>query len=208
MALSRKLFINWHTRSRQRSDVSGAPDVVDTLEFAKYENVPLTIVLVEPDPDTPGPNNFVRVDITDLSLKVVINDTTDDGTPLVEQTTWTKNTADSTFTGYLNLNTAAMNSYVGSTDRTVYFEVETTDSAGARVKVLTEDDCSVIVGVAQTTTTAPDAAKIYLSMDEMIGLFARRVMGPGESIRFVDANGVAVRTIGVNADGTPQDDQG
>lgn len=204
MALSRKLFVNWHTRKRQRSDVSGGPDVVSRLGFAKYENAPLEIVLIEPDPNTPGPNNFIRVDITDLSLKVVINDSLDDATPLVQQTTWTKNTGDSTFTGYLDLNTGTMNTYMGSADKTPYFEIEITDSGGGRVKVLTEP-CDVIVGVAQVTTTSPDPSQVYYTAAEIEGMFMRRILGPGETLTLQNNVG-GQRILGLRDDGTPQDD--
>lgn len=202
MSLARKLFINWHTRKRQRTDQATAGDVVDTLRFLKYESVPFEICIIEPDPEG-GPNDFLRVDVTDLSLKVAINDTLDDAAPLAEQTSWAKNTANNTFTGNLNLNTGAMNSYITG-DKTPYFEAEVSDSTGARFKVISEV-CSVGIGVLQTTTTSPDPAKVYLELDVAKGLFLPRELGDGETITF--KNGIYRRVIGENPDGSPQDDQ-
>lgn len=201
MVFARKLFINWHTKSRQRSDTLGGPDVVDRLKFAKYENAPLYIVIVEPKPE----GGFQRVDVTGLSLAVRIHASLDSATPHVEQTSWSKVDANTAFSGNLNLATAAMNSYVGSSDKTPYFEVQITDGTGALVKALFET-CNVVVGVGQIATVAPDALVRYPTFDEMLGICATRVMKTGESITWIDENGVNRRTIGVRTDGTPQDD--
>lgn len=179
--------------------------MVNRLTFAKYDTVPFEIVLVEPQTEFTGQNQFAIVDITDISLTARINDTVDDATPLVEQGTWTKNTAAGTFSGNLVLNTAGMNSYVGSTDKTPYFEVEVLDVAGARVKVLTEV-CNVIVGVGQPTTTAPDPLKEYYTKDEQYGLFLPRRSGPGETWTSLSPDGTHERVLGMRDDGTPQDD--
>lgn len=203
MSLARKLFINWHTRKRQRSDESMSGDVVDTLSFLQYENIPFEVVIVEPDPDG-GVNDFNRVDITDLSMKMAVNDTYDDATPLAEQASWTKSTANNTFTGALNLNTGSMNTFIGSNNsQNAIFEVEILDSTGARSKIITET-CLVKRGVLQTTTTSPDPAKVFLELDQAKGLFLPRVLGDQETITF--RNGVYRRVIGVNADGSGLDD--
>lgn len=205
MAFARKLFVNWHTRSRQRSDLSSNPDPVETLGFLKYEQVPFEVVIVEPNPSG-GLHSYQRVDITDLSLKMAINDTLDDATPLAEQTSWTKDTSTNTFSGILSLNTVAMNTYIDG-DKTPYFELEITDSNGARFKILSES-CNVAKGVLQTTTTSPDPAKLYLTYEEILGIFAPRVMGPGETITWRSPDGTIHRIFGVRDDGSPQDDSG
>src|SRR5688572_4497776 len=98
MALGRKLFVNWHTKRRQKSDTAATGDGQDRIIFHKYETVPLEIVIVEPRPSG-STNQFDRIDITDLTLRVAINETADTATPKAEQTTWTKNTSTNTFSG-------------------------------------------------------------------------------------------------------------
>ena len=205
MSLTRKLFINWHTRRRQRSVTDGGLDVVNRLTFAKYETAPFEIVILEPQTEFTGQNQFRRVDITDVSLRMMINDSLDDATPLVEQSTWTKNTSNQTFSGNLPLNTAGMNLYMGSADKTPYFEIEITDTNGARVKVLTEI-CNVIVGIGQVASTSPDPLKEYYTKDEVLGLFMPRRGGAGETITLISPDGTHERVLGMRDDGTPQDD--
>lgn len=203
MSFSRKLFINWHTKKRQKSDISSSPDVVDALWFYRYEVVPFEVVIVEPDA-AGSINTFTRVDITDLSMTMAISDTLNDSTPLVVQSSWTKNTANNTFTGNLDCNTGLMNTFIGSNaSQNAYFEIEILDSTGARSKIITEV-CLVKLGVLTTTTTSPDPSKTYLELDQAKGLFLGRVLGDGETITF--KNGIYRRVIGVNPDGSSQDD--
>lgn len=203
MSFSRKLFINWHTKKRQKSDISSSPDIVDTLSFMRYETVPFEVVIVEPDP-AGTINSFKRVDITDLSMTMAVNDTLNDSTPLAAQSSWAKDTTNNTFSGNLDCNTGLMNTFIGSTaSQNAYFEIEVLDSTGARSKIITEV-CLVKLGVLTTTTTSPDPTKVYPTLDEALGLFLTRILGDQETITF--KNGVYRRTLGVNADGSSQDD--
>jgi hypothetical protein len=204
MALARKLFVNWHTRRRQASDVSGALDPVQTLKFFKYEQIPLEVVIVEPKTD--NPLRYQRVDITPLSLKVLIHPTLDTAAAHVELSgvSVTKDESRNVFLGTLNLNTSAMNTYVASADKTPYFQVLLYD--GTNWVPILQEVCDVVVGLAQQTTTAPDAARRYLTFEEAIGLFVPRVLSPGETITWRSPDGVNYRIFGVRDDGTPQDD--
>ncbi len=203
MALARKLFVNWHTRRRQKNDLSVTLDPVEELGFLKYEQYPFEVVIVEPDSTDGGINAFQRVDITDLTLKMAINDTLDDATPLAEQVTWTKDTSRMVFSGTLNLNTAAMNSYI-TANKSPYFELEITDGTN-RVKVL-QEACNVALALLPVATTSPDPSRVYLDYNETFGIFVPRVMGNGESISIPSPNGAYRRIIGCNDDGTARDD--
>ncbi len=202
MALARKLFVNWHTRRRQKNDLSASLDTVSRMGFLKGEIYPFEVVIVEPNP-AGGVNSFQRVDITNLSLNMMINDSLFTATPKAQQTSWSKDTSRNVFSGSLSLNTAAMNTYIDGT-KTAYFELEIVDGTN-RVKVLSEE-CDLALGVGQVTTSSPDPAREYYTKDEMVGVFVQRVMGPGETITWRDANGVTYRIFGVRTDGTPQDD--
>lgn len=196
MSFTRKLFVNWLTKKR-------IGDGIDRMAFLKYEVIPFEIVFLEPQFQGKA-NEYNRVDITDISLKVAINDTLDDASPLAEQTSWTKNTANMTFSGNLSLNTAGMNSYIDGA-KTPYFEIEITDTTGARVKTLSEL-CAVSQGVLQTTTVSPDPLQTYITLDQAKGLFVPRILAVGETITWQDITGTSRRTIGVNPDFSPQDD--
>jgi hypothetical protein len=205
VALARKLFVNWHTRRRQKNDLSASLDPVETLGFLKYEQYPFEVVIVEPDSTSGGLNAFTRVPIADLTLKMAINDTLDDATPLAETSggSWTKDTSRNVFIGTLSLNTAAMSSYI-TADKTPYFELEITDGTN-RVKIL-QEDCAVALSLMPVTTTSPDPSRTYLDYNETLGIFVPRVMAAGESIVIPSPNGLHRRIIGCNDDGTARDD--
>jgi hypothetical protein len=200
--LARKLFVNWHKRRRQRSDISAADDSVQRMGFLKHEQYPFEVVIVEPNPSG-GQNSFVRVDITDLSLKMAINETLGSATPKAEQTSWVKDTSRNVFSGTLDLNTSAMNTYIDG-DKSPYFELEIYDGTN-RVKIL-QETCDVAQSLMPVTTTSPDPARVYLTFDEQKGIFVPRVMGAGETISITSPNGSYRRIIGCNDDGTARDD--
>lgn len=173
------------------------------MTFFKYEQIPFEVVIVAPNPPA-GLNGFSRVNITNLGLKIAINDSLDDATPLAEQASWTKDTNTNIFSGTLNLNTAAMTSYVGSSDKTPFFFVLIYD--GTNWVPILQETCNVLVGTLQQTTTSPDPSRVYLDFDESMGVFVPRVMGAGESIIIPSPNGQYRRIIGCNDDGTARDD--
>lgn len=193
MANTRKLWVNWVDKTLQYSDTLGT--VVALPAFQKYETVPLQIVIVEPDPDSYG--EFNRVDVSDMTLAVRINDTLDDASPLVEQTSWTKDTDQNCFTGNLVLNTAAFNTYIGSSDSlTAYFEIEAIE-ATARSKIY-RAVVNLKQGVGTVTTTSPDPAQEYFTKEQQIGLFLQARLPPGVQITLVSEDSSATRTIGVS----------
>lgn len=201
--LSRKLFVNWWTKKLQLSDESATP--VDPPIFQKYETVPLQVVIVEPCSPW-GPNNFVRVDITGISLTVAINDTLDDATPLASQSTFTKVTATNTFTGELSLNTAGMNSYIGSnSEKAAYLEIECIEGASARPKIYT-NAITLRGSLLQVATTSPDTNQEYLTRQQMEGIFVPFRLKPGQTISIPSAGSVYERILGANDDGSEQDD--
>jgi hypothetical protein len=134
---------------------------------------------------------------------MAINDTLEDSTPLAEQTSWSKNTSTNVFSGTLNLNTSAMNTYISAT-KAPYFELEVSDGTN-RVKIL-QEVCAVAQSLLPVTTTSPDPSRVYLDYNENMGIFVPRVMGNGESITIPSPNGAYQRILGCNDDGTRRDD--
>jgi hypothetical protein len=195
--LARKLFVNWHNKTLQLSDASATP--VDPPIFQKYETVPLCVAIVQPC-DPWGPNNFERLDVTNISLKVAINDTLDDATPLAEQATFTKNTNDNTFEGNLILNTAGFNTWIGSSaTKEAYLEIEATEGVAPRTKIYSKA-ITVKGSVLQPTTTSPDPTREYYTKGEMDGLFVQFRLQPGQTISIPNPANTHERVLGCTDD--------
>lgn len=201
--LTRKLFVNVHTKTLQVSDESSTP--VDPPVMQKYETIPLCIVLVEPCSPW-GPNNFQRVDITGISLTAALNNTLDDSTPLASNTTWTKNTTLNTFEGELSLNTAGMNAHIGSGETaSAIFELDCTEGATARTKIYTRS-VTLKGSVLPPVSTPPDQLAEYLTRQQADGLYARMHLGAGQTMTFVSPDGTIQLVLGVRDDSTFQTD--
>ena len=119
---TRKLFVNLANKTLQVSDRNGSAFTLPA--FNKYEVIPFDVVLVEPDPDLPSLQAFRRVDISNLSLSIALNDTYDDASPLCYQNTFSKNEDTNVFSGSLSLATAALNSWLNANTKSAYFEIE------------------------------------------------------------------------------------
>ena len=197
----RKVFVNWTTKLLQAGEQDSSP--VTLPEFNKYESVPFHVVIVEPDPVIP--NKFNRVDISNLTLKASLNDTLDDAAPLAEQSTWTKDTNENTFSGEFDLNTSNLNTLVGSnTSIQAYFQFTAVDSAGGR-RVLYQETVTVTNSVIQPTTTSPDPVVTYYTAAETDGLFLKAVNGAGVQLTMISPSGNYQRIWGVDDAGQPID---
>lgn len=199
---NRRIFVNWFSKKLQISDRKSGEFVLPV--FNKYETIPLEVVIVEPDTANTGIDRFARVDISNLSLSVSINDTFDDSSPLAQQTSWTKDEDNNIFTGELALNTAALNTYIGSSDsKTAYLEIEIQEGT-ARSKVFTG---TVILQNAVTTvsTTAPTPLDEYYTKAQTTAQFVQKVLPAGEQITLTSPSGTYQRIIGVDDGGAAID---
>ena len=190
----RRLFVNWYTKLLQVSDRSGAPIALPA--FNKYETIAFEIVIVQPDLSAVGLDKWSRVDISNLSLSVAINDTLDDAAPLAQQTVWSKDETENVFSAELALNTAPFNAWFGSsTDpKSAYFEIEFQEGT-QRSKIYV---APVIVAnaVTQPTTTAPTPIDEYLTKAQTDQQFIKKVMGAGETITLTTPDGLNQRVLG------------
>lgn len=125
-------------------------------------------------------------------------------TPLALQNSFTWNASDSTFSGSLELNTAAIDSHIGTAASAVaYFEVNLT-LAGNRTTVL-QEAITLRAVVDEATTTAPTPTESYFTNNESLALFVKKVGNAGEVIVLKSPNGVYGREIGVADDGSAID---
>lgn len=202
MTATRKLFVHQTKKVLQFSDENGG--VVTLPAFNKYEQVPFEIVIVEDDTSAVGPPGFARLDVSNLSLSVALNDTLDDATPLAYQPTFTKDEEHNTFTGSLNLNTAALNAWLGSSDsKTAYFEIEYQESSTV-VKIysvaVTVKNSVIIVGA-----TVPSPVDEYYTKAQADQQFVRPVGPAGQQITITSPGNVYQRILGVTDEGLPID---
>lgn len=199
---TRKLFVNVQTKSLQISDRDGG--VFALAPFNKYETVPLEIVLVESDLTSRGLPKFTRLDVSPLSISVAINQTFDSAAPLAYQPTFAKDEELNMFSAELALNTAALNTYLGSnTSMPAYFEVEIQEGT-ARSKIYT----AVITlqnAVTQISSVAPTPVDEYLTKSQQVAQFFPRVGEASGQLTFTSPGSVYQRIIGVADDGSPID---
>ena len=149
------------------------------------------------------PKTVTGVDPT--GLRVSLNDTLDDASPLVQQTTWTADSGTNTFTGTLDLNTAGMNSYVGSASSvSAYLQIEFSQSGGGWTPVY-QQSITVKNSVTQPTSTSPDPVQTYRTADESDGLYDTPIMRQGVFKVIISSNGQWQRVLGVDDNGTAVD---
>ena len=199
---ARRIFVNWFRKQLQVSDRNGGPVVLPN--FIKYETIPFEVVIVQPDVSVVGLDRYSRVDISNLSLSMAINDTYDDATPLVYQPTWTKNENENIFSAELALNTAALNSYLGSSDtKAAFLEIEVQEGT-ARSKIYIAS-VTLQNAVTQVTSTTPTPVDEYLTKSQQTAQFAQKVMPAGEQFTITSPSGAYVRIFGVTDGGTAID---
>jgi len=198
----RRLFVNWWTKQLQISDRNSGPFTLPP--FNKYETVPFEIVIVEPAVESTRLSTFSRVDISNLSISVAINDTFDDASPLAYQPTWTKDKDENVFSGQLELNTAALNTYLGSNSSlTPYFEIEIQEGT-ARSKIY-QATVTLKNSVTNISPSAPSPVDEYFTKAQTSAQFVQKVMPASEQLTFTSPSGTYQRIIGVDDGGAPID---
>ena len=200
--VTQNIFVNIAEKRLQKSDLDGGEASIGPL--FKYQSVPMTVCLVEEASDTVLPS-YERKAVSNLSLRVSLNDTLDDASPLVQQTTWTADSGTNTFTGTLDLNTAGMNSYVGSAaSASAYLQIEFSQSGGGWTPVY-QQSITVKNSVTQPTTTTPDPVQTYRTADESDGIYDTPIMRQGVFKVIISSNGQWQRVLGVDDNGTAVD---
>ncbi len=121
-------------------------------------------------------------------------------TPLALQNTFTWNAADSSFTGSIECNTAAIDSFIGSaSSRSAWFEVNLT-LAGNRITILQETFTLKAV-VDEATSTVPTPTDSYLTTAESRATFQPRVGAAGDVLVLKSSGGIYGVELGVSDTG-------
>jgi len=197
----RRIFVNWFTKRLQISDRKSGDFVLPS--FTKYETIPFEICIIEPDLTSNGIDRFSRVDISNLSLSLTINDTLDDAAPLVQQTSWTKNEDDNVFSAEVSMNTAAMNTYIDATTKSAYLEIEIQEGT-ARNKIFI-GTITLQNAVSQVSSTAPTPLDEYFTKPQVTAQFAQKVLPAGEQFTITSPSGNKQRILGVDDGGNTID---
>lgn len=195
---TRKLFVNWFSKGLQVSDFSGGTVVLPT--FFKYEAVPFEIVIVEPDVSQRGFLAYQRVDISNLSISVALNEAYDDATPLAYQPTFPKDEDQNIFSGSLNLNTALLNAWLASVEsKTAYFEIEMQE--GSNISKIYQAQVTVKQAVIQAGAIAPSPVDEYYTKAQADQQFLHPIGPAGVQYTLTSPGGIYQRIIGVSDDG-------
>jgi hypothetical protein len=196
---TRKLFVNFLKKTLQISDINGGAFILPP--FNKYEAVPFEIVIVEPS-SSRGIDRFTRMDVSALSLSVAINDTYDDASPLAYQNTWTKDEVDNVFSGELSLNTAALNTYLGSdSSKAAYFEIAI--SEGTARSVIYIASVTLQNAVTQSGAVVPTPVDEYYTKAQADSQFVRKI--ENGFVTVTSPGGTYQRVLGVDDGGAAID---
>jgi hypothetical protein len=188
--------VNWLEKRFQLSDTNGGELVI--APFNKYESLPLKFFVVQPDE---AGLTWSKVPLDNLSLLVTINDTLDDATPLVSQSSWSKNLTEDSFYGELDLNTAGMNSYMSTdTFKTPYMSIVLTEVTARTV--IWQDTIIVKGSLTPPSYTSPDPLARYYTADEMDNTFVKFYNNPGRTITLVSEGNTYEIVHGVTDGGT------
>jgi hypothetical protein len=203
---TRKLFPNWFDKTLRVSDKNGA--IFSLPDFNKYEVIPLEVVIIEPDLDPSGIfrglQTFQRVPVANLSLSVSLNDTYDDASPLAYQNTFTKDETVNTFSGSLSLNTAALNTWLGSSEyKTGYFEIEIQE--GSNVSKIYRAEVRVHNSVSQVGAVVPSPVDEYYTKAQADAQFLKPISSAGVQVTITSPGGIYQRVFGVTDEGQPID---
>lgn len=197
------LFVNVSEKRLQVSDINGGE--VRLGDLFKYMTLPLKVVLVEQDPQGEV-GQYERKSVGNLSLRISVNDTLDDASPLAQQTSWAADSGNNHLTGLLDLNTAGLNSYVGSSTMvSAYFQIEFSESGGGYTPVY-QQQITIRNSITQPTTTSPNPVNTYRTAAEGDLVYDTPIMRQGIQKVIISANGSWQRILGIDDNGTRIDD--
>lgn len=192
-----QLFPNISTKKLQLSDRNGGSYTLPNWQ--RYETRPIEVAIVRPDSEDPL-RSWSRLDVSNISLRAALSLVYDTATPIAETTVWDKVESLNVFRGDFVLNTAAVNTAIGSeTSIEVLFEIEMIEGT-SRVKLYTATT-TLAQGVLQPTTTSPDPTREYFDKWESLGQFLRPRNDPGQTLTLVSPNSNHEVTYGIDDNG-------
>lgn len=194
----RKICVNWFNKTLQVSERDASS--WRWFTFHQYETIPLEVFFVEPDVTIY--HRFARLSVAPLSLTISMHSSIDTATPFVQQATWTKDTSRNVLIGDLDLNTASFNSWLSTSPKTAYIELDITDAA-SRWRSYWAVTCSK--SLTKLTTSSPDPAQEYFTKAQSDGRYLQPILTAGQTVTYTSPSGTWQRIIGVDDNGQPID---
>lgn len=107
--------------------------------------------------------------------------------------------------GLLNLNTTEMGvALTGLTKLSCNFCIVLEDSSGP--KLTYQDEIWIIKSLIRIGSPTPIPGETYMTQNQMNAIFLKKINNAGDTVTFVDSTGTYGRILGVNTDGSAQDD--
>ena len=177
----------------------------DDAGIYQGSNLTLRWYPLQPTGSTVSP--YTLLSVTGLSLDVAIGARAGAESILARQNVWT-DSGNGYLEASLNLNTTELNTAIGTADSlATYFEIAMTESGATRT-VYQEgiNITSVVIGPG-TAASLPSSAVEYLTAAQVRAEFVRWFNNPaGATIELTSPDGNSTRLMGVNDDGTAQDE--
>jgi hypothetical protein len=154
---------------------------------------------------------YERVNTSGMSFQIKLFkvDVNNNATVLASQTVWSSGTTENSLAAALDLNTANMAAELPAPPSQLstvaaILEFELSDAAGK----FTTYQRAVTIKREHNTSGSPVAIPgvTYFTSDEALALFVRKIEQAGATITLKSPNGTYARVIGVNNDGSAQDD--
>lgn len=175
MAFTKPLRLTVDITSRKLVAYNGTPTAIGSL--FQSNQLLLEIQTVDPTGTVGTGASYTVVDFSGFGLRVSVGSqptgASGGPTPLALQTSFTWDTTRKLFTGTLALNTASVDSYIGSIDqKEAWFEINLTD--GADRFTLLQDRFTIKAVVDEGSSTVPTPTDQFYTKNEADGRFHPR----------------------------------
>lgn len=192
-------------QSRALCGYGGAAGRLPDLFQSNTQAWQITVV----DPPETSSGDYSKVDLAGQGLRMSIGGqptgTSGGPSPIALQDTWTWDGTNKRFTGSIALNTTAVDDYLGTAAaKPAWFELNLTDSGGR--ETILQISFTLRAVVDELATTVPTPTDQYYTKSEIIALFVKRLGSAGDTIVLTSPDGTQSRELGVNNDGSAQDD--
>lgn len=153
-----------------------------------------------------GLSSYIRVPVSGITLDVAIGPRSGSEAILARQNVWTAH-ADGYLYATLNLNTTDLNNAITGDTLSTYFEIKMTENGNSRPvyqEAITLQ--SIVIGPA-ASSALPAAATEFLTRAQCEAMFVKWTENlAGNAIELTSPDGTRYRLIGVNDDGSAQDE--
>jgi hypothetical protein len=172
-----------------------------------YQGSKLTLRWYPLQPTGSVTSPFTLLSVTGLSIDIAIGPRAGAESILARQNTWV-DSGNGYLEATLNLNTSELNTAIGTSDSlSTYFEIAMTESGSTRTVYQESISVTSVVIGPGTAASLPSAATEYLTAAQVRAEFVRFFNNPnGATIELLSPDGTRSRLMGVNDDGTAQDE--